>query len=409
MAATLAATAAVGVGVALARAGSERRSKRRRREERRLGIRFEETLAAGLRRQALAQADCALEELEGAAGEDVEHAIHETRKAIKRLRTIVRMLAGELGAEASAREQESLRAAAAALAGARDAGVMLGTLDGLVQRHPERLSGRGGVARLRSHLAAERERAEREMRDPASRLRVAAELRAFRSRAARWSLPEHPGIATVDVGLRRIYRQGRRRRRAVARRGGGRVAVMHQWRKRVKDLRYAAEALQRATPRHRPLRATSRSGDARTRKEARWLRRLAVQADDLGELLGEEHDLAVLGDWIAARGKRAGAGRRTRRRLLKLIARRRSELRRRALRESRRLYRSSPAGFMAPREPRLRCVARRSSADAENRQLRACPWAATPTCALRVRAPAGRAPWAIRPTVAPRVEMRRGS
>jgi hypothetical protein len=118
---------------------------------------------------------------------------------------------------------------------------------------------------------------------------------------------------------------------------------MHQWRKRVKDLRYSAEILGRPElPRH-----GSRSRKARARAEARWLCRLAARADELGELLGEEHDLAVFGEWLSSEGKGTGLRRGTRRRLEKLIAARRAELRRRALRDGKRLYRRSPKAFIA--------------------------------------------------------------
>jgi CHAD domain-containing protein len=120
------------------------------------------------------------------------------------------------------------------------------------------------------------------------------------------------------------------------------MRTMHQWRKRVKDLRYAAEALQRQPP----PRGTGRGAKASARTQAKWLRRLGKRADRLGEVLGEEHDLAVLGAWISARGAAAGAGRGSRRRLLKLIARRRRKLRRRALREGRELYRRKPQSFL---------------------------------------------------------------
>ena len=121
---------------------------------------------------ALEQADVALAQLAGADGGDARKAVHETRKAIKRLRTIVRLLAGELGAEACAREQATLRAAAGHLAGARDAEVMLDTLDALVARRPRKLGGRPGVVRLRRHLLAERDEAERRMLEPRNRMRV---------------------------------------------------------------------------------------------------------------------------------------------------------------------------------------------------------------------------------------------
>jgi len=286
---------------------------------------------------ALEQADVALEQLAHGEHRDPHRAVHEARKAIKRLRTIVRLLEGQLGAEGCAREEIALRAAAAMLASARDTEVTLNTLDLIVRLDPKRLSGKPGVLRLRQQLAAERERRERQVLAPSNRLVVSDALRLFRARAAAWQLVDGPGIGSVEQGLTRIYRQGRRRFHRAAGKRGGRMRTMHQWRKRVKDLRYAAEALQRAERRSGERAGGSRAR-RRAREEARWLRRVGGRADRLGEMLGEEHDLAVLGEWIAAHGAAAGAGRGTRRRLLKLIARRRAKLRRRALRDGMKLY-----------------------------------------------------------------------
>jgi CHAD domain-containing protein len=343
---TLVATAAVGLGVALARTGEERRAgARRRHRPGRLGLAHDEALAGGLRRMALEQADVVIGGLADADQGDARRAVHEARKAIKRLRTIVRLLEGQLGRRSSTREHNALGAAAALLAGARDAEVMLNTLEGLLARHPGRLAGKAGVASLRLQLAHDRDQAERRVLEPGNRLRVGDELRLFRGRAAGWQLLERPGTGAVEDGLSRVYRQGRKRFRRAAGKRGGRMRTMHQWRKRVKDLRYSAEALQHEMPAAR----TSRKGSGRAataRAEAKWLRRLARRADALGEVLGEEHDLAVLGEWIAAAGAGAGAGRASRRRLLKLIARRRRKLRRRALRAGRELYGRKPARFV---------------------------------------------------------------
>jgi CHAD domain-containing protein len=344
--APLAATAAVGLGVVLARAEGQRRQARRRRAELGLGLSRAETLPAGLRRMALAQADLAIEHLQAPGDGDGGRAVHEVRKAIKRLRTIVRLLEGQLGPVGSAREHATLRAAAAGLAEARDAEVMLNTLEGLLKRHPKKLGGKG-VRRLRRHLAAERDRARRRALEPANRLRVEEELRTFRVRAAHWELHGVSGARAVDPGLRLLYAQGRRRMVRAAGRRGTRMQTMHDWRKRVKDLRYAVEALERSTPEGGLLHPGKRRRTDRARAEARWLHGVADRADKLGELLGEEHDLAVLGQWVAEHGARAGAGRATRRRLRELIRRRRAELRRRALRKGRKLYSRKPRKFLS--------------------------------------------------------------
>jgi CHAD domain-containing protein len=334
LAATVAATVAVGVGLALARAERERRCVRRRRLDRRLGLAPDERLAEGLRRMALGQVDLALERLgTGAGGAPDENAVHETRKAIKRLRALVRLLEEELGEKTFARENAALRDSARRLSGARDAEVMLSTLDALIARHPRSLGRRGGVLALHRRLLAERARIERlTLGEPATRAQVLGELHAFRSRVVAWSVRDLDGIELVEPDLARLYRQGRKRYLRVARGKGDRMTTMHEWRKRVKDVRYAAEMLER-------------------RGSAGRLRRLARRADELGELLGEEHDLAILAERVRA-GARHDAqqtwhtGRRTRNTLLKLIARRRRELRRRALREGKRLYRDTSKPFM---------------------------------------------------------------
>ncbi len=363
LAATVAATVAVGVGLALARSERERRRARQRQLERRLGLRPGEPLADGLRRMALGQADLAIELLEAGgggngaspAGAPDEHAVHETRKALKRLRALLRLLEDELGKQAYARESAALRDVARQLSGARDAAVMLSTLDSLIQRHPRKLGRRRAVRELRRRLQTEHERVQQlTLSDPSARADVLGALHAFRWRVAAWSLSDRAGIELVDADLERLYRNGRRRHQRVVRRKGDRLIAMHQWRKRVKDLRYAAEMLDRHSSGDSRPAGSSRASGARpsgSGGSSGRLRLLARRADELGELLGEEHDLAIFAERLRARGQREDqqtwhTGRRTREQLLVLIAKRRRVLRKRALRQGKRLYREQPSRFM---------------------------------------------------------------
>jgi hypothetical protein len=141
--------------------------------------------------------------------------------------------------------------------------------------------------------------------DAATRAQVVVELRAARVRVSRWRLPDREGIETVEPGLSRIYRQGRRRHRRAARGEGDRARLMHMWRKRVKDLRYAAEMLDRFDPgrgRGSGTRKRARRWPKhrRRRTETKAIRQTARRADELGELLGDEHDLVLLAGWILA-------------------------------------------------------------------------------------------------------------
>ena len=290
-----------------------------------------EPLPEALRRMALGQLDLAIELLGGEStggrgdGRPLDkEAVHDTRKALKRLRALVRLLRAELGERQYKREHAILRDAARRLAGARDAEVMVGTLDALLERHPRELGRRRQLLELRKRLVAERAAAERAtLGDRTTRGEVLRELSGLRERARQWDLPERPGIALVERDLRRIYRDGRERKRRVARgKGSSGAHAAHAWRKRVKDLRYAAEILGQ--------------------------RSLARRADKLAELLGEEHDLVVLAGLLPPPGRapfKGRRGKRARKALLARIARRRRHLRKRALREGERLYGRAPKKF----------------------------------------------------------------
>jgi CHAD domain-containing protein len=342
---------AVGVGVALALAKTQlqRRSSpaaRSEPERRRPALLPGEPYAEGLRRVILGQLDLAVTLLESYPGGTGEHTVHETRKALKRLRALLVLLRAELGGKRYARENATLRDCGRRLAGARDAEVMLGTLDSLVQRDPSRFTRSAAVRTLRSQLLAERDTAAAHaIHDPRVRGEVVIELRAVRARAARWELRER-GFRLFAPGLEDIYTRGRRRmrvarRRAAAerpgkgsrrgkhsRRAGVSVEALHVWRKHVKELRYATETLDRGGKSYKPV------------------RRVARRADQLGEMLGEEHDLALLEARVRERSRQFAGERKTRKRLLALIASRRRKLRKRALREGERLYQRPPRRFV---------------------------------------------------------------
>jgi CHAD domain-containing protein len=342
----LAASVAIGVGIVLARAAREREQVQRRERDRELGLHPGEAPAQAFKRMALGQLDLALELLEQSDGSlPNERAVHDTRKALKRLRALLRLLEGELGAGVVARENAALRKIAARLSGARDADVMLSTLDAMIARHPGKLRRRKGVRRLRRVLLREREQARNRTLGRSTVEQALIELRAFRARVALWRLPEVSEAELIAGGLARLYGQGRKRSRRAARRKGRDTEAMHDWRKRVKSLRYAAEMLER----HVPAELTPSA-------HAKQLKRVARRAEHLGEALGEDHDLAELAGWIgaAAKGKRGrqrssqqqSVARAPGKLLLKLIARRRRKLRKRTLRAGGQLYRHSPKRFV---------------------------------------------------------------
>jgi CHAD domain-containing protein len=318
----------LGVAAALAKAELERRSTGTPpRKARAAKKRDRKHPSSRLQLLTLEQLDLAIALLEGGEHMPLQQCLHETRKALKRARALVRLQRGSLGAKRFEREDAALRKAAQRLSGARDSEVMVDTLEGLVHSHPKRLASSPGVRELRARLVAERERsASHTSRGAPPREEALEELRAARGRLARWA-PRAGDARTAREGLRLLYRQGRRRRRR-ARRAQSSVAL-HQWRKRAKDLRYVAEML-----------------DGEDKKQHKRLRRIARWADRLGETLGEEHDLALLAEQVRLNRGCFKGEKATRTALERAIDRRRERLRARAWRLGERLYHRKPRRFV---------------------------------------------------------------
>jgi len=279
-----------------------------------------EPIATGVSRVAIGQLNVIAARLTEAGGPSAE-GVHESRKSLKRLRALARLARPALGEQRYRDTNAALRDAAAHLAGARDAEVMLATLDGLVRRHPSRCP-EGAFDGLRERLHAERGDEARTLGDAGATI-VMAELEDVPGAISTW-LPADADFAVLEPGLRRIYAEGRERYRGVRKRAS--TEALHDWRKRVKDLRYMSELLGAADPPR--------------------MRRLGDLADRLGETLGDDHDLGVLATLVRADGE-TFADPADRKLLLRLIRRRRATLQRRALKLGRRLYRRRPRRFGA--------------------------------------------------------------
>ncbi len=202
-------------------------------------------------------------------------AIHSVRKDIKQLRALLRLIRPSIGEAAYRREIETLRAAAAELAPARDAHVKLKALAEL-ERHFQPELHQQHLPTLRRVL---RKNCQAEAGQVA-RHKSAAKLKGVFERVSRDldTLPRtRKDWRAVEPGLKKSYRRGRRAWMAAAR--SPTPENLHEWRKRVKDLWYQLRLL-------RPI------GPRKICAEAREL-------EHLGECLGEDHDLSILHDTAA--------------------------------------------------------------------------------------------------------------
>jgi CHAD domain-containing protein len=284
-------------------------------------LRNRERAADGVRRIARAQLDLAAEQLDAGTAPrgDLDGAVHETRKAFKRLRALVRVTRDALGDEAYRRENTIFRDAGRRLSATRDAAVMVATLDDLRERHRRELD-EAAFAGLRDALSAEAAAASRALTNDRTAVEeVKGALDAARRRLGGWPLPEDDGAAMLEPGFERVYRRGRRALKA-ARRDPS-TERLHELRKRAKDLWHAAQVLRPVAPKR--------------------MKKLAARAHELSDLAGDDHDLAVLRAAARERQETLAPGELA---LLDgLIARRRRRLRRKAIKRGRRLYARRPA------------------------------------------------------------------
>lgn len=316
---TLVGAAAAGATAAQAPPPAPQPPSRRQRTYR---VRGDETVAEGLRRAARGRLADSSDALAGAAGhDDLDAAVHGTRKSIKRVRATLRLSRDAIGGATYSRENEDLRAIAGRLSAARDAQVLIDTLTALEERFAGELDP-DASAGLRARLEDDRRRALGRLADDGDLAVVTRRaLEEARARTAQWTFATHD-FGAVEPGLRRVYARGRERIRAA--RDEPTAERLHDARKRVKDLWHAAELLRGAHPKR--------------------MKRLARDAHTLSSVLGDHHDLSVLREYVEANPQLFSdmASRAT---LLTVLDRRSDKLQRRALKLGRRLYEQPPKRF----------------------------------------------------------------
>ena len=265
------------------------------------------------RRTLAGQLEQAIGRLQVEPERDLRVALHGVRLDLKRSRSLLRLMRPALPVEIYEREMGALRQSARTISAARDADVLPATLMQLRGRYFGRVSS-GTYDALAARLAED-------VSEGGARAALSGQIDVLRDawqRVDAWSLREL-GWGDVLDELRCAYKRGRKAfRRAQARPS---VANLHEWRKRTKDLQYQLRLLQAAWP---PVIAA-----------------YVQQAHRLSDLLGGDHDLAVLvsviSDSAAATGQVPTADS-----VIELAERRRRGLQAKAWPLGQRLYGAPP-------------------------------------------------------------------
>ena len=309
----------------IAAAGPERPASTRYRLDR-------EDPVESVRRVAQGRVDSAVKSLRQGATRDRATAVHTARKDMKKMRSVLRLVRDELGKDTYREENRRYRDAARLLSAARDSEVLAGTLGSVLEEYPENGPSVEGLvsdlARRRAMASAEGESSiEDTLGEAADRIDAGGR------KIADWPLGSS-GWQLFEPGLKRCYAAGRkdlsRVEKQLRKDRRPESEVMHDFRKRVKDLWYATRLLREAWP--------------------AGLEGPEEESSRLADLLGDYNDLSVLLDEIEARQDAEGDAvdeREDLSVLVETIEARQDGLLDECLPIARRLYAEDPVAFTA--------------------------------------------------------------
>jgi CHAD domain-containing protein len=278
-----------------------------------------ETIPESVKRIAREEIIAAIEHLRGKSGAPGDESVHEVRKILKKIRALLRLVRPQLG-DFYADENVRLRDAGRELSELRDAGALIGTLDSVRKRPHDGTVGQT-LSVVRRHLTEQKRHVEEDVATRKLKPALTAALRQTQRTIRYWPL-ETDGFPAIEAGLEQTFRAGRK---AMANaRKTGRREDFHEWRKRVKDHWYQVRLLQKVW------------GDVMEAYE------LSLKA--LEDALGEDLNLAILGERVRTMGSENGNGVKVAA-LTRTIDAARKELRDRALEIGARVYAEKPREF----------------------------------------------------------------
>jgi CHAD domain-containing protein len=268
-----------------------------------------EALSDALGRIAAEEIALALAELRRP---DRAQAMHNTRKSLKRLRSLLRSLRVAFPKNVFRQENRRLAAAGRKIAPLRDVHVQLHTLG--------RLGAATGPIAQKTERSLRRQENAFLRRIPALRRAVRQMLSASRETFAALPLQEATP-ARLAAGLKRIYKRGRAALKAARQKPA--PESLHEWRKQAKILGHGLALIERLGPR--------KAGD------------LIKHTGQLCQALGDDHDLFLV--LQALRQEDAAHPARDYHRLSSRISAKRVRLQERAFQLGKKIFDEKPGAF----------------------------------------------------------------
>lgn len=247
-------------------------------------------------------------------------SIHEARTSFKKMRALLRLVRRDTGEEAYKEANVAFRDAGRKLSVVRDSWVLHQTTEALGQGYEELLADDAFASVLKRLLDRHAQFLE-EFQSRHSREEI-LELLENMKEPIRQLPVSAPDFQAFYGGLKKVYRRGREA--ALLAWESGTTEILHNWRKRVKYLYYQLGYLQQLWPKE--------------------LKAFENSLQQLSDLLGKDHDLAVLNEILdeednLTKNPKHGE-------LLKaIISREREVIRQRLWPLAQRLYKEQPEQF----------------------------------------------------------------
>jgi CHAD domain-containing protein len=294
-----------------------------------------ESVQKGIRRIVRSELEDARADLKQAESSD--EAVHGARKRFKRLRAVVRLVRDALGEERYREENSCFRDAARPLTEVRDAKVLIEAFDNLIKHSVEQEPDAAGSAEIivletlpPDAISAVREGLERhrsvvracvleQEHSGAAATQIVeqaiARLRDCKITGLRWSV--------LRRAMKRAYKKSQRAYRIAVEQQT--TPNFHEWRKQAKYLWHQIELVERIRP--------------------RVMKKLAGRVHELTQLLGDDHDLAILRETLSADPESFG-GNAALQSLFPPLERRRAKLQRDAIALEQQIFAATPKRFI---------------------------------------------------------------
>lgn len=235
----------------------------------------DKNLSEGITQLIREQEQYCLDRLEQTTAHNRHETIHELRKTFKKLRAIFRFIRDEIGEEAYQAENTFYRDLGRQISELRDSTAIIEALVQIKDGYADGVTDKVFEMPLQSLKARRKKLTDKYVRDEQRLVKLEDAIRN-KIEGEKGRKLEFDTFGDISSGIERVYKRGRKAFEKARQTKDTRD--LHEWRKRVKYLRYQHDILSVVWPRIIDARAT--------------------ELDRLGGFLGTDHDLSVLQEQI---------------------------------------------------------------------------------------------------------------